>query len=42
VRRGDVITLALDRSVRVMRVMDFRERRGDAAAARALYQNLAS
>ena len=40
VRRGDVITLALDRSVRVVRVLGFRERRGDAEAARALYQDL--
>lgn len=36
-RRGDVVTLALDRSVRLLRVDDFCERRGDATAARALY-----
>jgi ribosome-associated heat shock protein Hsp15 len=37
-RRGDVVTLALDRSVRLLRVEGFCERRGDAAAARALYR----
>jgi ribosome-associated heat shock protein Hsp15 len=36
-RRGDVVTLALDRSVRVLRVEGFCERRGDASAARRLY-----
>jgi len=38
VRIGDVITLALDRSVRVIEVAGFCERRGSAAAARALYR----
>ena len=42
VRRGDVITLALDRAVRVVRVTGFCERRGNAQAARALYRNLAA
>lgn len=37
---GDVITLALDRSVRVLKVAGFAERRGAASAARALYENL--
>jgi ribosome-associated heat shock protein Hsp15 len=37
---GDVVTLALDRSVRVVQVEGFCERRGDAPAARALYRNL--
>ena len=37
-RADDVITLALDRSIKVMRVIGFAERRGDAPAARALYQ----
>ena len=37
VRRGDVVTLALDRAVRVLRVEGFSERRGDASAARRLY-----
>ena len=36
-RRGDVVTLALDRSVRLLRVEGFCERRGDASAARRLY-----
>jgi ribosome-associated heat shock protein Hsp15 len=36
-RPGDVVTLALDNSVKVMRVIGFVERRGDAPAARALY-----
>ena len=36
-RHGDVVTLALDRSVRVLRVEGFCERRGDASAARRLY-----
>ena len=39
-RIGDVVTLALDRSVRVVRVEGFCERRGAAAAARALYRDL--
>jgi ribosome-associated heat shock protein Hsp15 len=37
-RANDVVTLALDRSVRVVRVAAFEERRGNATAARALYQ----
>ena len=37
VRVGDVITLALDRSVRVVKVAGFSTRRGSAATARALY-----
>ena len=40
VRAGDVVTLALDRSVRVLEVQGFRERRGDAAAGRVLYRDL--
>jgi len=39
-RLGDVITLALDRSVRVLKVEGFCEKRGDAAAARKLYRDL--
>ncbi|MDP2296554.1 MAG: S4 domain-containing protein [Pseudolabrys sp.] len=35
---GDVLTLALNRAVRVLQVADFSDRRGDAAAARRLYQ----
>jgi ribosome-associated heat shock protein Hsp15 len=41
VRPGDVVTLALDRSVRVLEVLGFSERRGGAAAGRALYRELA-
>jgi ribosome-associated heat shock protein Hsp15 len=40
VRLGDVVTLALDRSVRVLEVAGFRERRGAAPAARALYREM--
>lgn len=40
VRIGDVVTLALDRSVRVLRVEGICERRGGAPAARALYRDL--
>jgi ribosome-associated heat shock protein Hsp15 len=40
VRLGDVVTLALDRSVRVLRVAGFSERRGNASAGRALYRDL--
>ncbi len=37
VRIGDVVTLALDRTVRVVKVAGFCERRGQTSAARALY-----
>jgi ribosome-associated heat shock protein Hsp15 len=40
VRCGDVITLALDRSVRLVRVEEFCERRGGAQGARALYRQV--
>jgi ribosome-associated heat shock protein Hsp15 len=40
VKAGDVLTIALDRSVRVLKVIGFSERRGDAAAARVLYEDL--
>jgi ribosome-associated heat shock protein Hsp15 len=40
VRVGDVVTLALDRSVRVIKVEGFCDKRGDAPAARALYRDL--
>lgn len=40
VRLGDVVTLALDRSVRVLRVEGFCERRGASTVARALYREL--
>ena len=40
VKSGDVLTIALDRSVRILKVAGFSERRGDAAAARVLYEDL--
>ena len=40
VKAGDVVTVALDRGVRLMKVTAFAERRGDASAARALYEDL--
>jgi ribosome-associated heat shock protein Hsp15 len=40
VRRGDVLTVALDRAVRVVEVAAFSDRRGAAASARALYRDL--
>jgi ribosome-associated heat shock protein Hsp15 len=40
VKAGDVITVALDRTVRVLKVAGFAARRGDAEAARPLYDDL--
>ena len=40
VKAGDVITIALDRSVRILKATGFAERRGDATAARQLYEDL--
>ncbi|MGA7069912.1 RNA-binding S4 domain-containing protein [Bradyrhizobium sp.] len=40
VKAGDVVTVGLDRSVRVLKIVGFAERRGDAASARALYVDL--
>jgi ribosome-associated heat shock protein Hsp15 len=40
VKAGDVLTVGLDRTVRVLKVLGFAERRGDAHAARALYEDL--
>jgi len=40
VRLGDVLTVTLDRVVRVVEVRGFCERRGAAPAARALYRDL--
>ena len=40
VKLGDVLTIALDNSVRVIKVVGFTERRGDASAARLLYADL--
>jgi ribosome-associated heat shock protein Hsp15 len=41
VKVGDVVTVALDRTVRIMKVLGFAPRRGDADAARVLYEDLA-
>jgi ribosome-associated heat shock protein Hsp15 len=41
VRTGDVITVALDRTVRVLKVMGFADRRGPAGTGEALYEDLA-
>ena len=40
VKAGDVLTVALDNSVRILKVVAFAERRGDATAARLLYEDL--
>jgi ribosome-associated heat shock protein Hsp15 len=40
VKSGDVLTIGLDRTVRVLKVIGFSERRGDAASARVLYEDL--
>ena len=40
IRAGDVITVALDRGVRVLKVIGFVDRRGPAPSAAALYQDV--
>ena len=40
VKAGDVLTIALDRGVRVMRITGFAERRGSSEAARTLFEEL--
>jgi ribosome-associated heat shock protein Hsp15 len=40
VKAGDVLTIALDHSVRVLKIVGFSERRGDADAGRGLYEDL--
>lgn len=40
VRVGQVLTVGLDRSVRVLRIVRFSERRGDATAASALFEEI--
>lgn len=40
VKIGDVVTIGLDRGVRIIKVTGFSERRGDAAAARMLFEDL--
>jgi ribosome-associated heat shock protein Hsp15 len=39
-RPGDVVTIALDRHVRMLKVTGYAERRGSAEAARALFEDL--
>jgi len=40
VRPGDAVTIALDRTVRILKVIGFAERRGSADIARVLYEDL--
>jgi ribosome-associated heat shock protein Hsp15 len=40
VKVGDVLTVGLDRTVRLLKVVGFAERRGDASSARVLYADL--
>ena len=40
IKLGDAITVALDGRVRVLKIAGFSERRGDAEAGRALYDDL--
>ncbi len=40
VKVGDVLTVALDSQVRLLKVIGFSERHGDANAARVLYEEL--
>ncbi|GGE21076.1 hypothetical protein GCM10011390_45440 [Aureimonas endophytica] len=40
VRPGDVLTLAMPREIRVLRILDAGERRGPAPEARQLYEDL--
>jgi ribosome-associated heat shock protein Hsp15 len=40
VKTGDVITIALERAVRILKVTGFAERRGPAQVAQALYEDL--
>lgn len=40
VRTGDVVTVTLDRVIRVLKVLGFAERRGSATAAQALCEDL--
>jgi ribosome-associated heat shock protein Hsp15 len=40
VRPGDVVTVALDRNVRILKVKGYAERRGSAEIARGLYEDL--
>jgi len=39
-KSGDVLTVALDARVRVLKIVAFSERRGDAPSAQSLYDEL--
>ena len=41
-KRGDVLTIALDRRVRLVKILDFAQRRGDARQAAGLYADLSA
>jgi ribosome-associated heat shock protein Hsp15 len=40
VKAGDVLTIGLDRTVLVLKVIGFSERRGDSQSARVLFEDL--
>lgn len=40
VKAGQVLTIALDRQVRLLRIVGFSERRGDATSAHALFEEI--
>ncbi len=40
VRPGDVVTVALDRNVRILKVLGYAERRGSAEAVRGLFEDM--
>lgn len=40
VKIGDVVTVTLDNTIRLMKVTGFAERRGDATAAKLLFEEL--
>lgn len=42
VKAGEVLTIALDSRVRILKITGFIDRRGDAAAARTIYLDLQS
>jgi len=42
VKAGEVLTIALDSRVRILKITGFSERRGDSTAARAIYDDLQS
>ena len=42
VKAGDVVTVALDRGVRVLKILGFAERRGGADSARTLFEDLSA